>query len=168
MKETPILFNADMMKAILAGNKTQTIRVIKGVNNKNWLESANNHVVHAADHCPYGKPGDRLLAIDAEDTTILDSRIILEIKSVRAEKLNRISEEDAIAEGVEELRKGYWKNYEGGWTQFSLSAKGSFLTLWESINGKGSFDGRWVWVIEFERLCKKQRSTKHSSFADTA
>jgi hypothetical protein len=32
-------------------------------------------------------------------------------------------------------------------------AKRSFMTLWESINGKGSWElNKWVWVYEFERV----------------
>jgi hypothetical protein len=81
------------------------------------------------------------------------SRITLEITDVRVERLQDISEADAKAEGVEPLRGGYWRHYQPGWTQHQLSAKGSFATLWDSINGPGSWEANpWVWAIEFRRV----------------
>lgn len=60
MKERPILFNASMVRAVLDGRKTQTRRVVQGLDDNNWLAGASNHIVHSVDHCPYGQPGDRL------------------------------------------------------------------------------------------------------------
>lgn len=83
------------------------------------------------------------------------SRITLEITNVRVEWLNDISEEDAKNEGIEQIG-GLWKNYlpEGvlGWTAID-DPRASFRTLWESINGPGSWDANpWVWVVEFKRI----------------
>jgi hypothetical protein len=83
------------------------------------------------------------------------SRITLQVTGVRVERLQDISQADAIAEGIE--RVGPWKNYwlgdRGAAGMHCSSAVMSYRTLWESINGPGSWDANpWVWVIEFERL----------------
>lgn len=86
-------------------------------------------------------------------------RIFLKVKSVRVERLQDISEEDAISEGVfyygEE--SGDYKNYlyndKYGDDWGVITAKESFQTLWESINGMQSWESNpFVWVIEFERI----------------
>ncbi len=81
------------------------------------------------------------------------SRILLEITAVRVERLQDISEQDAVAEGVDPLHGGYWKHYQPDWTQHQLSARGSFVTLWSSINGVDAwYKNPWVWVVEFKRV----------------
>ena len=87
------------------------------------------------------------------------SRITLDIVSVRVERLNAISEADAIAEGIESTWSldcgGGWKNYSGGdsW-QYPVA---SYRSLWESINGLGSWIANpWVWAIEFKRMEQEQ------------
>lgn len=80
------------------------------------------------------------------------SRITLEVTAVRVERLQDISERDAAAEGVEQLKEGFWRHYQPGWTQHQLSARGSFVTLWNSLYGDDSWQlNPWVWVIEFKR-----------------
>lgn len=86
------------------------------------------------------------------------SRITLLVKNIRVERLQEISEQDAIAEGVERLEDG-WKCYgncpehEQGYDR-RTSAKASFMSLWNSINGKTyPWDSNpFVWVVEFERV----------------
>lgn len=79
------------------------------------------------------------------------SRITLEIVAVRVERLQEISEADAIAEGIE--RSGSdWESYDKRFDRFMM-AESSYRSLWESINGEGSWAANpWVWVVEFKKL----------------
>ena len=79
------------------------------------------------------------------------SRITLEVTGVRVERLQEINEKDAKAEGVTQCEGGYW-NYIAGEPYNGMSARTSYSTLWESINGNGSWElNPWVWVIEFRK-----------------
>jgi len=83
------------------------------------------------------------------------SRLTLEITDVRIERLNDISEKDAVAEGIEPFENG-WINYiheQRGYagTGYETNPIDSYASLWESINGSGSWDKNpWVWVISFK------------------
>ncbi|MBC7211082.1 MAG: hypothetical protein H5U33_12820 [Pseudomonas sp.] len=76
-------------------------------------------------------------------------RLLLEVTDVRVERLQDITEEQAIAEGapmelaeVGRVRLGATATYRAG-----------FHRLWESVNGVGSWGSNpWVWVIEFKRV----------------
>lgn len=75
------------------------------------------------------------------------SRLTLEITEIRVERLQEISEEDAMAEGVD------WKDYAG---LASKTAKKLFAQLWDSINLRifPWSSNPWVWVIAFKRVTK--------------
>jgi len=82
-------------------------------------------------------------------------RLMLEITGTRVERLNEISVEDAIAEGIEPVRN-IWKLY-GERIKGTAGATGqprkSYASLWKSINGNGSWAANpWVWVVEFKVL----------------
>lgn len=132
-----------------------------------------------AGRCPHGKPGNRLWVretyadigcrltyrADTDDgahcqvkkwTPAIhmfrkDSRILLKIAAVRVERLQDISEDQAVAEGVHFDKRRWFATDEGGpaftWPQHA------FEHLWRSINGADSWDANpWVWVVEFKRV----------------
>lgn len=84
------------------------------------------------------------------------SRITLEITNVRVERLNSISREDAIKEGLIHkkgvIEPDWWENGKSEGTY--LSPVTCFEALWDSINGKTYpwSSNPFVWVIEFKRL----------------
>ena len=70
------------------------------------------------------------------------SRITLEITGVRVERLQDITEADAIAEGC-----------QCAGVPASLTNRGAFAKLWELINGTDSWAANpWVWIVKFQRL----------------
>ncbi len=86
------------------------------------------------------------------------ARIWLEVTSVRVERLQDISEEDAITEGIERADNFFgctcWKAYgepEGADVVCPDDPIGSFRTLWESTGGDWD-SNPWVWAIDFKVL----------------
>lgn len=86
------------------------------------------------------------------------SRILLEIVSVRVERLKDCSREDAAAEGVCYLARTNWevrRKVPCGESviQPTMWPEQNFGRLWEHINGVGSWDANpWVWVVEFKKV----------------
>jgi hypothetical protein len=218
MRERPILFSGPMVRALLAGTKTQTRRIMqRQPENEPWTaytlfgqagytpdrewvarENGPDYPDGKEDECwcPYARRrGDRLWVREtwmdlqgtgiehrdrggklqryayAADTPVgthgdecrkdfglkwrpsihmprVASRILLEVNSLRVERLAEISEADARAEGVEpnDAYAGPAKDRQGGW-------RNGYRILWEQINGPGSWDANpWVWAIEFKRI----------------
>ncbi|EOZ9396048.1 TPA: hypothetical protein NPM51_000475 [Enterobacter hormaechei] len=233
-----MIFNGEMVRAILDGRKTQTRRIMKvqpsdgfhpthngydldlnahwytpGVVDKNgYLQPAKKDVFGVADEnegytCPFGAVGDRIWVRETwaeagagapdlklyradypehvpthyENVPPADeirwtpsihmprwaSRITLEITSVRVEKLDKISEEDAIAEGMQGVICPCCKDDPDYSTtqydpvtlaavdevpcQYCESNRSKFFALWDSIYGEANHCmGDWVWVIEFK------------------
>ena len=84
-----------------------------------------------------------------------ESRILLEITDVRVQRLQDISEADAIAEGLR------WRDALDAWTAGGDSwptfsdPRRAFAGLWDSINAARGFGWEtncWVWAISFKRV----------------
>ena len=132
-----------------------------------------------SERCPYGKPGDVLwvretFCFDGENYIFKPNgkpyrwkpsihmpkaaaRIWLEITNVRVERLQDISNRDAMREGVESIDHGvHWRNYVKDEISCFIHPRHSFESLWKSINGS-NWNRDWslnpfVWVVEFKRI----------------
>ena len=208
-KDRPIIFSAPMVRALLAGRKTQTRRVLgaRGANNifsaSAWSD---DYVIHPGNaewrrqDTPYAV-GDRLwvrenwtacgtgvwtiahartriapdqklhFAADESNPTHLKwwpsihmprefSRLTLTVTDVRVERLNDISEADAIAEGMpdfgsvrEALDPG--KLNGAGETAAQTATRRRwpqrwFEGLWNEIHGAGAWSANpWVIAVTF-------------------
>jgi hypothetical protein len=87
------------------------------------------------------------------------ARVQLAITKIRVQRLQDISELDAISEGVKKNHHGFKKYTPHIPSHFAVTgvcmstAYASFQTLWISIYGEESWDANpWVWVIEFKRI----------------
>ncbi len=190
-RERPILFSSPMVRALLAGTKTQTRRLVKpGVLDEGWPAVAPLAIASAADRCPYGAHGDRLWVRETFNTIggrhfyraaaakcnrwkpaihmpRAASRLDLDVTGVRVERLQDITEEDVIAEGVqlavtEEGRPliAALTPYQPGkpirdWT-IADYWRSEYACLWDAINGKRAgadwASNPWVWVVSFKRF----------------
>lgn len=248
MSEHPILFNGDMVRAILDGRKTQTRRIIKpqpddlcevkyidppqnaGFNKNDlsevqgWCEFSimdDSALGYQRDlKCPFGKVGDSLWVRENfyRDTRELEtdrnpaliyaatpewfvekmqpnimrrslyrpahnadgptraeceanlknhkfqklkpsihmprwaSRLSLPVISIRAERIQDISEKDALAEGIEGPFDVGYKAYRipGDSKPRYSCAVAAFESLWRNIYGSETWDSSvWVWVAEW-------------------
>jgi hypothetical protein len=218
MIERPILFSGAMVRAILAGEKTQTRRVVKpqpevtpdGYLAGKWLSRPLHGLLRPkvediVAHSPYGRLGERLwvretawydrsvcsglpglrcffegddvrhqdgrvgkapFASTAEILDLNDSlkkvpsihmprwacRIVLEVTDVRVERLQAITEPDAIAEGAtpEPHGAGSGRVYEE-----RTPYRAGYAVLWDSLNagrGLGWHTDPFVWVVSFRRV----------------
>lgn len=81
------------------------------------------------------------------------SRILLEVTSMRVERLNDCSEVDALAEGVKAQPCDHIRLSCEEIGCCGPTAKGMYAALWDQINGAGAWAvNPWVWVVEFKRV----------------
>ena len=77
------------------------------------------------------------------------SRILLEVTDVRVERLQDITEEQALAEGIKKHSDGGYHVEDG--KHYSDSPVESFACLWSSVGG--DWDATpWVWCVSFKRI----------------
>lgn len=81
------------------------------------------------------------------------SRITLWIESVRVERVQDISEADAIAEGTGIEMPHCWAVRKDP-NKVHRTATGCFNTSWNMLNGPQNFEkvNPWVWVLTFSRI----------------
>lgn len=234
-KYRPIPFNAEMVRAILDGRKTQTRRPMKinhpinaefiGVkyvkgwaktrNRPGWFAGYKDPLLDCEDwstriNSPFGKQGDRLWVresatcvgwrsdgtwqfryeADRARTEYIPypsrlkpielgkkcpngcyrelSRITLEVVRVWVERVQDISEEDAIAEGIEKIGdiqdtgegtvEPIWRDYDiapedNDGCCYYMNPCHSFQSLFEQIYGAPEWNKNpWVWCCEFKRV----------------
>lgn len=161
-----IIFDSESVKAILAGNKTQSRRIIKGARLDDNELLSDHHPRYYVGETVYVKEsyadlypatiGDnRRIAYKATDTTIVTkwqtplfmpeslSRIKLQIVRVGCERVHDISAIDVINEGV--------------WSKYFTCVDNNWFRKWQArwihVNGQASWNSNpWVWVYEFVRV----------------
>lgn len=193
----PILFNTEMVRAILEGRKTQTRRLVKPQPNKRlnyiiagyghgkWYEECSSikgklwtppfhadDILYVRETWCSAYDGEEYFyfadkCTDREQTKLLDyddvrwrpsihmpkdaARIFLKVMSVKVERLQEITEEDARKEGIK-----HGPLFEGN--DFEITALSRFPRLWNSTINKQDVDkyewaaNPYVWVIRFEIL----------------
>lgn len=204
MADRPILFSAPMIRALLAGTKTQTRRILKPLPNRTiffdgkkaglnqhetpriavgdrlWVKEAHYITDNGNEHyAVYSEDQqsvyEHLAAIDSmqADLKLSDSwakphrkqrpsifmprwasRLTLNVIDVRVERLNDISREDAIAEGLIKVEHApplavamgcHW-GFEGDGRYGSpISA---YAALWDHINGAGAWESN-PWIVAY-------------------
>ena len=188
MNEHPLLMRGPLVRATLAGRKTQTRRPIIPQPDDDivavrydaiadlWLGNTpeDNDLGYTsswAERCPLGKAGDRLWVREtwtaamhepkgpddclyrADDNRGVEDlaeakwtpsihmprwacRLVLPLASVRVERVQGITEDDAKAEGGEPIGGSY---------------REGFREVWQSIYG--TWDANpWVWVAEWKEI----------------
>ncbi len=174
MKEHPILFSTEMIRAIQSGNKTMTRRVkVKNyqIGDMLWGRAAfaidecredqsQPKYLYKADYSDH--PGTKNdIGVSKWKPSIFmpreASRITLEITCLRQERLQDISDSDIRLEGIflHYIARGtaYYGTQETELRNLKTSQREAFKELWWSINGKES----WVLnpivnVVEFRKI----------------
>lgn len=118
--------------------------------------------INDPEHCVY-RATDKLFAVDDDGKELgwrpsihmprWASRIDLEITGIRVELLQDISEEDAVAEGIDAALCEQFTTKAPTRHELKPAALHAYAGLWESINGPGSWNANpRVWVVEFKRV----------------
>lgn len=181
MTTKPILFSTEMVRAILEGRKTQTRRIKKSDKPKYqkgdvlWVRETWAKIydpiykqkIGYIYKCGHNKNND-VYDFKWKPSIHMPKeacRLFLEVVDVRLERLQDITEEDAIGEGIEIVDTNLGKGYKFYLERPPINAKvvvkkpkESFMSLWDSINGKkigfAWKDNPEVWVYDFKVIDK--------------
>ena len=180
MKERPILFSAPMVRALLAGTKTQTRRVLKQaqIRSAAMPEPEWRSVLTL---CPYGQPGDQLWV--RERWAPRDGLTV--INQQRTEVFYWADDEgkhwsdgpwkpsihmprwasritlEVTGVRVERLQDISERDAQAeGVVEWAINGGSTaalcvdqYRDLWDSINGAGAWEcNPFVWVVEFRRI----------------
>lgn len=180
MSDRPILFKPEMVQAILDGRKTQTRRVL---HKQDWPQDIVRRFPHQQSDVPC-RVGDRLwvrekhallpagvdyatsgAAHDGAGGKIrwrpgihlprVHSRLTLFVSEVRVQRLQEISREDAIAEGLIALGIDHGVEvFTHPWARAMRgTAVSAFADLWRCVNGPEAWDmNPWVAAITFRAV----------------
>ena len=179
VKERGMIFNDEMVRAILGGNKTQTRRIVE--------EKFYGRAVAAellAKHCPYGQPGDRIWVretyrVHGKATDVATLVYRASVRNSWTEQTHRVPVEvcnkPVSEKWTPSIHMPRWASRIlleitdvrverlNAITESDASAEGitdtgfgdllvdGYRYLWKSIYGDDSWQANpWVWVIEFK------------------
>ncbi|MET4104736.1 hypothetical protein [Hymenobacter sp. UYP22] len=161
-----ISFNPAMLAAVQAGRKTVTRRRLagnillqqqpgryryRGLSESGAVfEDVATQVPLAPVPCPFGQPGDLLQVKE-------NPALHLQIVSIRAERVQALTEADAVAEGIEcreQQGQVYWGGVEpsppvAGEFRWYNSPRAAFRGLLAGIYSTAWARNEWVWVVSF-------------------
>ena len=177
-REKPILMSAPMVRALLAGTKTQTRRALR---DGTWLDPKAGVIRMCSVAlgvtgfqtvpCPYGQPGDRLWVREAwARTRIAQDHTGAEIVVYREGDsrtdyggpwkpgIHMFRRDSRITLEITEVRVERLQDI----SQADANAEGvaghpdgpwhAYRALWLLINGPGSWDANpWVWAVAFRK-----------------
>lgn len=166
MTVRPIIFSGPMIMALLAGRKTQTRRLITSPLNHcepgDLLYARENFaIVPATAHRMSDDIAQTVCPTDRDFAAIYAagwnrsipkwrpsihmprwaSRVALDVTDRRAQRLQSITDEDAIAEGVQKSMGGMWcggpHNAHGAPRQWNTPRQ-AYFDLWDTLHGEGA------------------------------
>ena len=180
-KMKPILFNTEMVKAILSGRKTMTRRVVKPQprNTVDKIALERFHAPYQIEDILYVRETWAKVDVEMFEEYIYKAdwkdgaeslkwrpsiympkkaaRIFLYVKDVRVERLQDMRLKDFLAEGV--ILTSIEKS---DCVKAPVRAKERFFDVWDSTikpadRDKYGWDANpWVWVVEFEQISKSK------------
>lgn len=171
----PLRFNPQMIEALEDGRKRATRRILTAGNTRVQPGSFENLLLdtgrtkneggenYLRARCRF-ESGERTVSIRSKyqpcdllwvrrgqrGGTRAGSTITLDIWSVEVSRLQDMTEQDALEEGIMPWRDEYAVNAEGD--LHHATALLTFWALWDSINGRGKYgwdSNPWVWTYKF-------------------
>ena len=177
MTDHPMIFSAPMVRALLDGRKTQTRRVLG--NTYKRVQPGDRFWVKEAWRTDFGSDHLRPSELDPAKATVWfdassdwnegerprhrsarfmprwASRLTLSVTDLRVQRVQDISEEDAVAEGIERLVGSNGPNHFsrqicGKWSgSFNApTAREVYADLWDTLHGPDAWDQN-DWVVAY-------------------